>query len=67
MSGRERGEWKLNDDDRRQWIDNNEGLYLWHRRTGLSVRAFIRANREEIDAIIRDELGPKKPSWQSGG
>ena len=43
---------KLNDEDRRQWILNDEGLYLWHRRSRLSMRQFIRENRSELDAAI---------------
>ena len=50
----------LNDDDRRGWVLNNEPLYLrWQamrvgsRPQGLG--AFVRANRREIDQIIRTE------------
>ena len=43
---------RRNDDDRRQWVDNDEGLYNWQRGSGLSMRAFIRQNREKIDAAI---------------
>jgi hypothetical protein len=28
---------KRNDDERRQWIENDEGLYSWARREGVSV------------------------------
>lgn len=28
---------RLNDDDRRQWVLNDEGLYLWARRAGVKV------------------------------
>lgn len=41
-----------NDDERRLWVLNDEGLYLWHQREGGSVREFIRRNRAEIDAAI---------------
>jgi hypothetical protein len=44
----------INDEDRRQWIENDEGLYLWQRRSGLSMRKFIRENRAEIDEVIRN-------------
>ncbi len=43
---------KLNDKDRAQWIDNDEGLYNWKRSSRLSMREFIRQNREEIDILI---------------
>jgi len=43
---------RLNDKTRSEWVDNDEGLYNWRRSTGLSMRAFIRENREELDACI---------------
>lgn len=54
-------ERKLNDSERAQWIDNDEGLYLWKKSTRLSMRQFIRENRAEIDACINRALG-RKPS-----
>ncbi len=55
-----RGEWSLNDDDRAQWIDNDEGLYNWWRSSRQSKRAFIRENREELTRLIRRALAPKE-------
>ena len=43
----------INDTDRENWIANDEGLYRWHLRSKLSLRTFIRLNREGIDAHIR--------------
>lgn len=43
----------MNDTDRAQWIDNEEGLYRWWKQHRQSKQAFIRANRAEIDAKIR--------------
>lgn len=42
----------MNDRDREQWIDNDEGLYLWWQSSKLSKREFIRRNRKEITACI---------------
>ena len=46
----------MNTDERSQWIDNDEGLYLWCRQWCRSNRGgrrgFIRANRTEIDSAI---------------
>lgn len=53
---------KRNDDERRQWVDNDEGLYLWFRRSRLSMREFIRQNRQEIDSAIDSVLDGSKPS-----
>jgi hypothetical protein len=50
----------LNDKDREEWVNNDEGLYLWQRRSGLSMRAFIRANRAELDACILSVLSGEK-------
>lgn len=47
----------INDDDRAQWVANDEGLYLlareWMRSNRGGVRGFIRANRADIDTVIR--------------
>jgi len=42
----------LNNNDREQWIDNDEGLYNWKRGSRLSMRAFIKENKAELDEII---------------
>jgi hypothetical protein len=52
--------WTLDDDDRSQWIDNDEGLYDWWRASGLSKKEFIRRNRTEIDAAILPVLAGTK-------
>lgn len=41
-----------NDEERRLWILNDEGLYLWWQRSGLSLRQFMRDNRVELDKCI---------------
>jgi hypothetical protein len=51
-----------NDEDRAQWIDNDEGLYDWWRSAGGSQREFIRADRAEIDAAIDAVLDGNKPA-----
>ena len=52
----------INDDDRAQWVDNDEGLYNWWRGSHLSKRAFIRANRAEITAAIENVASNRKPA-----
>lgn len=52
----------MNDQDRAQWIDNDEGLYNWWRGSRQSKAAFIRANRKEIDAAINPVLAGTKPA-----
>ena len=53
---------RINDEERRLWIDNDEGLYNWQPSSGLSMRKFIRENREEIDRVIRNVVDGKKPA-----
>ena len=51
--------YRLNDEERSLWIDNDEGLYIWWKTSGLSKRNFLRENRHEIDSGIRRVLGGK--------
>jgi len=30
-------DWRLNDEDRREWVLNDEGLYLWAREEGVPI------------------------------
>lgn len=53
---------KHNDDERRQWILNDEGLYNLQRSSRLTMREFIRRNRAEIDAVIDNVLSGNKPA-----
>lgn len=53
---------KLNDNDRAQWIDNDEGLYDLWRASGLSKREFIRRNRPMLTEAITNVLDNKKPA-----
>jgi hypothetical protein len=52
----------LNDDDRAEWLANDEGLYEWWRSSGQGKRVFIRANRAEIDAVIRNVTESNRPA-----
>ena len=42
----------MNDNERSQWIDNHEPLYLWFLSSRLSKRKFMRTHRQAIDDII---------------
>ena len=49
---------RINDEERRLWVSNDEGLYNWYqsearRGDGGGMKAFIKRNRAEIDAAIR--------------
>lgn len=56
----------INNSDREQWIDNDEGLYSWWRSSRMSKREFIKANKVEIDAAIRSVLDapPREKTWR---
>jgi len=54
----------MNDTERRQWVDNDEGLYDMaksYRGKG-GVRQFIRENRAFIDECIENVTSSKKPA-----
>ena len=50
----------MNNEQRSQWIDNDEGLYDWWKSSKLSKRKFIQENRKEIDAAIEAMTSGKK-------
>jgi hypothetical protein len=52
----------MNDNDRSQWIDNDEGLYIWWRGSGLSKFKFIRKNRALITEAIENVTSGRKMS-----
>lgn len=52
----------MNNTEREQWIDNDEGLYDWWKSSRLSKRQFIRQNRAQIDEIIRKVTEGIKPA-----
>ncbi len=53
---------RINDTDRAQWVDNDEGLYNEKRRSRLPMREFVRRNRELIDQVIRNVTEGRKPA-----
>lgn len=42
----------INDNDRWDWVNNDEGLYDLYRYSGLNKKAFLKENRGLIDEII---------------
>jgi len=47
---------RLNDDERKQWVMNDEGLYHWWRRSRQAITVFVRENRAELDEYIKGKL-----------
>ncbi len=52
----------MNNTERTQWIDNDEGLYNWWRSSRQSKAQFIKDNRAEIDAAIENVTGGRQPA-----
>ena len=53
---------RMNDSERSQWVDNDEGLYLEWRRSGLAKRAFVRKSRAMLDECIDRMVSGKEPA-----
>ena len=46
----------LTNDDRKQWVDNDEGLYLMWKASGLSKDAFVRDHKVDVNTVINKVL-----------
>ena len=57
----------LNDNDREQWVNNDEGLYSWWKSTRQPIRTFVRENRDELTEAINKVLNapPRQKSWRN--
>jgi hypothetical protein len=44
--------FRIDDEERRMWVENDEGLYNYRLSTRMSVTEFVRTHRAEIDAVI---------------
>lgn len=52
----------MNDDQRRQWVLNDEGLYDVFIASGQSMTAFLRANRRLIDEVCETVRVGQQPA-----
>lgn len=52
----------MNDTEREQWVDNDEGLHSMWRSGRKSKRNFIRANRPIIDKAIANITEGTQPA-----
>jgi hypothetical protein len=50
----------MNDHDRKQWVNNDEPLYLWWRSTRKGITTFVKENRKAIDDRIYEVLYPSR-------
>ena len=46
----------MNDEERRQWVLNNEPLYLAYRRSRIGLYEYIKTHRDEIDRYLREVM-----------
>jgi hypothetical protein len=49
-----------NDEERRQWSENDEGLYNLRRSSGQGLYAWVRENRALIDSVIDNILSGRR-------
>jgi hypothetical protein len=52
----------MNDAERENWVDNDEGLYSMWRSSRTSKRKFVRANRPLIDKAIANVTTGTQPA-----
>jgi hypothetical protein len=46
----------MNDNDRQEWVENDESLYRDWIRSKLSLRNYVRQNRKSLDEHIKRQL-----------
>ena len=46
----------LNDEERRDWVQNDEGLYIWWKQSALNLHRFVRENRTELTRLIKGAI-----------
>ncbi len=44
----------MNDNDREDWVSNDEGLYDLWKASGLRMRRWVRENRKLIDEVAEN-------------
>jgi len=52
---------RYNDDQREDFVANDEGLYDLQQKSGLSERAWVRKNRALIDEVMDNVGSGRKP------
>ena len=52
----------MNDVERSQWIDNDEGLYRAWKRSRLNKLRWMKENREFIDKVIENVTNSAQPA-----
>ena len=52
----------INDNDREDCVNNDEGLYRMWQASGVGITTFVRDNRPFIDEVIRTVRDGEKPA-----
>jgi hypothetical protein len=52
----------INDNDRRDFVDNDEGLYDMWRRSGVGQYRWVRENRTMIDEVLKAVRDGARPA-----
>lgn len=52
----------MNDSERSDWVDNDEGLYNLWKESKMSKRRWIKKNRHLIDDVAGDVVSGAKPA-----
>jgi hypothetical protein len=52
----------INDEERRQWVDNDEGLYEMWTESQMGLYRWVRENRAIIDEVIVNVRDGAKPA-----
>jgi len=52
----------MNDEQRRLWVLNDEGLYLAWKASNRPIKIWIRENRKLIDEVSGNVVSGEKPS-----
>ena len=59
----------MNDEDRRAWVMADEAMYVWWRKSGRPITAFVRENRRALTEAIEKTLNGERQehSGPTGG
>lgn len=47
----------MDDDERKNWVMNDEGLYNWYISERIGLTKFVKEHRKELTDIINKKLG----------
>jgi len=54
----------MNDSERRDWVENDEGLYEMWKASRMPISKFVRMYRNELDNLIQPIMeGKEKPHY----